>query len=63
MKIRLHTSIVPKFSDTMFFWPLYPLCTLLKVPRNWKSVASFVGNQIKAKEDHLLHFCFFHVVF
>ena len=24
------------------------------MPQNWKSVASFVGNQIKAKEDHLM---------
>ena len=26
----------------------------LTVPRNWKSVASFVGSQIKVKEDHLM---------
>ena len=32
------------------FWPLYLLCTLLTVPRNWKSVASLVGNQIKRRK-------------
>ena len=36
------------------FWPLYLLCTLLTVTRNWKSVALFMSDQIKAKEDHLM---------
>ena len=32
------------------------------MPRNWKSVALLVGNQIKAKEDHLMRI-YFDVVF
>ena len=27
--------------------------------RNWKSVSSFVGSQIKAKEDHLMRLYIF----
>ena len=46
-------SIVPKFVDTMLFG-LCILRSLLTVPRNWKRVASFVGDQIKEKEDHLM---------
>ena len=51
-------TITYKYSASILrhhaFWPLYLLCTLLIVPRNWKSVSSFVGDQIKAKEDHLM---------
>ena len=41
------------------FWPLYLLCTLSTAPRNWKSVSSFVGHQIKAKENNLMHLYIF----
>ena len=44
-----NTSIVSKFVDTMLFG-LCILCSLLTVPRNWKRVASFVGDQIKEKK-------------
>ena len=55
---NVNNTITYKYSAYLLrhhaFWPLYLLCTLLTVPRNWKSVASFVSHQIKAKEDHLM---------
>ena len=56
-------TIIYKYSAEILrhhaFWPLYLLCSLLTVPHNRQSVTSFMGNQIKTKEDHLMRLYIF----
>ena len=52
--ISSNTSLILQFNKNTITHKYSAKCTLLTVTRNWKSVALFMGDQIKAKEDHLM---------